>query len=108
MPPSTRSPQPLKAVLAIRDIRSVDFAKQLGCSAHHVSQVANGRVRPSARFAARCSEFLGVPVEHLFVDDPDDVVLQFVRRTTSASGVPERLEDVTAVEHVAAILGGTS
>ena len=51
MPPSTRSPQPAKALLALRDIRQADLARAIGKSEHYVSRILNGRERPSTDLA---------------------------------------------------------
>src|SRR5262245_57545249 len=107
MPPSSRSPQPAKALLALRDLRQADVARSLDVSPHWLGRCLNGRERPSADIVRRLAELLGVPEPGLFVDDADDVVVQLVRRTAAASGVPERLEDVAAAEMVAAVLRGT-
>jgi transcriptional regulator with XRE-family HTH domain len=106
MPPSARSPQPAKALLAVRDITNAQIASDLGYSVHWVGRVLNGHVHPSDEFAGRLADYLNLPVADLFVDDPDDVVISFVRRTTTTSGVPEGLSDVATAEKVAAILKG--
>ncbi len=104
MPPSTRSPQPAKAVLALQDKRQSDLARAIGKSEHYVGRVLNGRERPSAEVAEAISGYLDVPVDDLFVDDDVDVVARFVQRTTSASGVPEHVEDQAAAEKIAQVL----
>ena len=108
MPPSSRSPQPIKAVLALSDTTIADLARETECSRQWVGRVVNGRERPSVELAQRCSDVLGVPVGQLFVTDAEDVVVALVRKSCLASGVPERLEDAAAVEHIAFILGGVS
>ncbi len=104
MPPSTRSPQPIKALLALRDISQAQLARHLDCSIAWVGRLVNGRERPSPELARAISLYLDVPVEDLFADDPDDVIVQFVKRTTTSSNVPELLEDSTSAAAVATIL----
>lgn len=106
MPPSSRSPQPAKAVLAFRDISLVRVAADLGVSKHWVGRVLNGRERPSADFRTRLAEYLELDADDLFVDDDGDVVLAFVKRTTKTSGVPLLVEDEGAAEKVAHALRG--
>ena len=106
MPPSTRSPQPVKALLALRDIRQADLARAVGKSEHFIGRILNGREVPSADLAQAIAEYLDVPAEDLFTDDPDGVVISFVRRTTAASNVPELLTDDVTAERVAQLLRG--
>jgi len=105
MPQSTRCPQPAKALLALRDIPQSRVAADLNLSAHWVGRVLNGRERPSEDFARRLSKYLDVPAADLFSDD-DSIVVEFVRRTRTASGVPQTLEDPGAAEQVAHLLRG--
>ncbi len=104
MPPSTKGPQPIKAVLALRDIQQTQLARDLDCSQHYISRVCNGYINPSAELKARLAEYLDVPVSDLFVADPENLVIEFVRRTTADSHVPERLEDPSIVARVADVL----
>lgn len=103
MPVATRSPQPAKALLALRDRTVRDVARELDVSAHYLGRVLNGLVRPSQRLTERLAAILDVEPAELFCDD-GDVVVQLVRRTTTASGVPERVEDTGTAAQVAIAL----
>jgi transcriptional regulator with XRE-family HTH domain len=104
MPPSSRSPQPAKAVLALRGITNAQIARDLGYTEHWVGRVLNGREKVSDEFVDRLGQYLGEDVSGLFVTDPENIVLEFVRKTTEASGVPLQLEEPGAVERVARAL----
>ena len=108
MPPSSRSPQPAKALLALRDINQTAAARDLGCTPHCIGRVLNGRERPSDDFKARLAEYLDTPAVELFVDNLADVAIALVRRTTEASNVSEVVTDAGAVEQVVAILRNAS
>jgi transcriptional regulator with XRE-family HTH domain len=103
---ATRTPQPAKAVLALRGLEQTRVADAVDVSARWLGLVLNGKQRPSDELASKLSRYLGVPVEDLFVDDPDAVIVRFVRRTTAASGVSEFVEDPVAVEQIAQHLHG--
>jgi hypothetical protein len=66
----------------------------------------NGYTKPSNDLQERLAQHLEVSVDELFVDDPDDVVVAFVKRTTGTSNVPERVEDTTAIQETARVLRG--
>jgi transcriptional regulator with XRE-family HTH domain len=103
---ATRTPQPAKAVLALRGLEQTRVADALDVSARWLGLVLNGKQRPSDELALKLSDYLGVPVEELFVDEPDQVVVRLVKRTTAASGVSEFVEDRAAIEQIAQHLRG--
>lgn len=51
------------ADFARRGVTQKDFAARLGMSEGYLSDLKNGRVRPSLRLAARLSLEAGVPIE---------------------------------------------
>jgi hypothetical protein len=70
-----------------------------------MSRVLNGRENPSPILRAKVAELLELPADHLFADEDGEVVVRLVRRTTSASGVPEHLDDPAVIAQVARLLG---
>lgn len=106
MPPSARSPQPIKAILVLRDLEIRELASHVGRSKAWIGRVVNGREVPSAELAQAIADYLDLPADQLFSDDPEGVVLSFVKRTTAASGVPERIEDDATAEGIAHLLRG--
>jgi transcriptional regulator with XRE-family HTH domain len=109
MAPSTRTPQPAKALLILRGVTVRELAGELGCSAQHLGRLLLGHERPSAAMRAKLADYFGEDESVLFVDDDRAAtqhVKAFIRRTTSSSGVPERLEDAGAAEQVAGLLRG--
>ncbi len=109
MAASSRCVQPIKALLALRDLSNVEVARAVGCSAGYLGRVIGGREHPSQDLLDRMSDFLGEDAAALFVDrdaDADRVVRAFVERTTRSSGVSERLTDDAAIAKTATVLGG--
>jgi transcriptional regulator with XRE-family HTH domain len=101
----TPSPQPLKAIIALRGATNAAIARDLGVTAQYLGQCANGRERPSPEFTERLAQFLDVDPDALFLDEPGDaIVIEFVRRTRAASGVPERLDDPAVAAAIALAL----
>ena len=101
---ATKQPQPIKALLVLRGIRQDELAQAVDVSGTWLGRCVNGYSMPSEDLRGRLAEYLGVPATDLFVDDPDDVVVAFVRRTTEASNVPERVEDAATAERIAGVL----
>ena len=94
---------PLSIALAARDRTQDDLAKAVDCSPAWIGELVRGRGRPSRELAARISDVLDVDADDLF-GETTGIVVEFVRRTTSASGVPARLEDVAVADTVARAL----
>lgn len=69
MPSST--PQPAKAVLALRRISNRALAERVGVTDLWIGRVLNGRYRPSRELAERIAVVLDEPVEELF--RPEDL-----------------------------------
>lgn len=103
---ATRTPQPAKAVLVLRGLEQAQVAQVVGVTSSWLGLVLNGKQKPSADLARRLADYLEVPVEDLFCHGGDDIVIQFVRRTTAASNVPELLADDATAEKVAQLLKG--
>jgi hypothetical protein len=59
-------PQPIRGVLAVRDISNLQFAGMIGRSPQWVSTVLKGWVNPSESLMQDSSRVLDVPVEELF------------------------------------------
>lgn len=60
----------LRAYFAAEPVRQSEFAERLGISKGYLSDLKNGRVRPSLPLAARLSAEAGVPLESfLSVED---------------------------------------
>jgi transcriptional regulator with XRE-family HTH domain len=92
---------PVSVTLAAKYITRDELARRAECSPAWMTEIVAGRRRPSDALARRIADVLDIPVDDLFADDTAAVVVSFVRRTTAASGVPERLEDVEVADHVA-------
>lgn len=99
---------PLSVTLAAKDLTRDELARRAKCSPAWMTELVNGRRRPSDALAQRIADVLDVDVDDLFDDDTDAVVIAFVKRTTTASGVPERLEDATTAEGITHLLRGAS
>lgn len=95
---TTAGPQPIKGVLALRGIRNIDLAEQVGVCPHWIGRIVNGHDQPSSALADRIATVLDVPVDELFTpqapNDADDVVAA-ARRILERSGADEG--DVRAV-----------
>lgn len=100
-------PSPLQIALAVRGLNYSDLAARVERSPAWIAELAKGRRQPSDALGARIAEVLEVddPAD-LFGERPDEIVIRFIRRTTVASGVPEKVSDSTAVEQVARLLRG--
>ena len=82
------------------------MARRTERSGAWIGEVVSGRRRPSEDLAQKIAEVLDVPAEDLFARPEPDVVVSFVRRTTAASSVPERVDDPAAAEEVGRVLRG--
>ncbi len=98
---------PLAIAIAARDLTRHELARRVDCSPVWIGQLVSGRARPSPALAERIAQEVDIPAGDLFAEADQDVVVSFVRRTTTASGVPEFLEDEVIAESVASILRGT-
>jgi transcriptional regulator with XRE-family HTH domain len=97
---------PLSIALAAHDLTRDELARRAGCSSAWMTEVVGGRRRPSDDLARRIADVLGVDdVDDLFGEnDETEVIIRFVRRTTSQSGVPELLEDPAVAEQIGGVL----
>lgn len=102
------SPQPAKAVLAMqrRTIRWLAQSVDPPVSEYYAGRVLNGFVEPSRRFKEQSAALLGHAEEELF--RPTNTVTAAERVTASrrALGLPERVEDPSALQQVAVLLEG--
>lgn len=104
-------PYPVKALIVARGWTQKDVAEQVGVNQHTFGRIIGGSVEPWPALVQKLEELLGVPGDDLFRDtdgDPSSVVLEHVRRTTKASGVPVRLEDETTIANIAKLIGGAA
>lgn len=97
--------QPAKGLAALRGITNADLAAELSVSAAYIGRVLNGQTKPSPELRSRIATILDAPERELFAEDPNEVIIGFVRRTTEASNVPECLEDPAVIAQVAGLLG---
>jgi transcriptional regulator with XRE-family HTH domain len=105
---ATRTPQPILAVLALRGLKQSRIAAEVGVSARWLGLCLNGKQRPSEVLVKKLSELLDMPRDELFIKDEHDIVIAFVKRTTGASDVPERLDDRATIEQIAQHMRGGS
>jgi transcriptional regulator with XRE-family HTH domain len=55
---------------ARRGGKQAEFAAKMGMSNGYLSDIKNGRVRPSLALAAKLAREAGVPIESFLVDSP--------------------------------------
>lgn len=65
-------PQPIRGVLAVRDISNIQFARMIGRSPQWVCTVLKGWENPSEELKQDASKALGMPVKELFRPDRED------------------------------------
>ena len=104
MPPSTKGPQPIKAVLALRYIQQTQLARDPRLLAALHQPRCNGYINLLAELKARLAEYLDGPGVGLVRRGPREPRHRIRRRTTADSHVPERLEDPSIVARVADVL----
>jgi transcriptional regulator with XRE-family HTH domain len=94
---------PLTVTLAARGVTRDELAKRLGVSAVWIGHICRG-ARPSPELAERIAGELDVPDPADLFGDPAAVVVSFVKRTTTDSGVPERVADADGAGRIADLL----
>jgi transcriptional regulator with XRE-family HTH domain len=65
-----KRPVPAKAIIVLRSMTISDVARAYGCSAHYAGRVLNGIEKPSAGFRAFLADYLDLPDDVLWHDDP--------------------------------------